>query len=263
MKSHWHMVATLSVKNVLMASPWNGKRHDYKNQYEKVKMHGNRWNERNNEFLSQNLPIMAGFVFPDFGFIDGFEGMEGNGPEQGTPVSHRIAIAGPDAIAVDRMGAELMGIHPHYLRYVANCAAVGKGNWDCANINVIGAKPENHIRKYQWADEIEDQIGWLGPPPPSVCTFNQLQLSAVREPRPPRRLHVDMPHSANTHMAIYNLRGRKVRQLLAHTLPAGRRPISWDELDDNGRRVPPGHYILQLRTGAGMVSKRLTVSPLR
>jgi uncharacterized protein (DUF362 family) len=44
------------------------------------------------------------------GLVDGFEGMEGNGPVSGTPVPHRIALASTDFLAVDRVGVECMGI---------------------------------------------------------------------------------------------------------------------------------------------------------
>ncbi|HYW47476.1 MAG TPA: DUF362 domain-containing protein [Bryobacteraceae bacterium] len=44
------------------------------------------------------------------GIVDGFEGMEGNGPASGTPVPHRIALASTDFLAVDRVGLECMGI---------------------------------------------------------------------------------------------------------------------------------------------------------
>ena len=37
--------------------------------------------------------------------IDGFEGMEGNGPKSGTPVASRIALASTDYVAVDRVAA--------------------------------------------------------------------------------------------------------------------------------------------------------------
>ena len=43
--------------------------------------------------------------------VDGYIGMEGRGPVNGTIVEHRIALAGHDVIAVDRIGLELMGIN--------------------------------------------------------------------------------------------------------------------------------------------------------
>ncbi len=42
--------------------------------------------------------------------IDGFEGMQGNGPASGTPVASRIAIASRDYIAADRVGVKRWGL---------------------------------------------------------------------------------------------------------------------------------------------------------
>ena len=53
---------------------------------------------------------MSRQLHPHLAVIDGFEGMEGNGPNDGTPVDHRVCIAGLDWLAADRVGIELMGI---------------------------------------------------------------------------------------------------------------------------------------------------------
>lgn len=50
-----------------------------------------------------------GLVRPDFTIIDGVEGMEIDGPIGGTPVAHKIALAGQDVVAVDSMCCRLMG----------------------------------------------------------------------------------------------------------------------------------------------------------
>ncbi len=260
MKTHWHMVSTLSVKNFIMASPWNGKRDDWKNQHEKLKMHGNVWNERNNEFLTKNIPFMGQSIWPDFAFVDGFEGMEGNGPEQGTPVDHKIALAGPDAVAVDRIAIEVMGINPHYMKYVHDCGEQGSGIFDCSRIDVVGENPANHLRQYQLADDIEEQIEWLGEPPPIMCSYSHItSINRKAKPKSQHDVNIDLPRSMNTHMAVFDLEGRKVRQILSHTLRGGRTSVKWDGRDDTGRKVTPGRYIIQLRTGAGMISEPVVI----
>ena len=72
--------------------------------------------------------------------IDGFEGMEGNGPNSGTPVSLRIALASTDIVAADPVAAETMGIDPEWLGYVKYCGSLGLGQWDPAKIEVLGSK---------------------------------------------------------------------------------------------------------------------------
>ena len=59
--------------------------------------------------------------------IDGFEGMEGNGPVGGTPIDHRVCVASPDWLAADRVAVELMGIDYAKVGYLNFCANAGLG----------------------------------------------------------------------------------------------------------------------------------------
>ena len=72
--------------------------------------------------------------------IDGFEGMEGNGPQPGTLVPSRVAIASTDYVAADRVGVEVMGINPEWVGYLGYCGATGLGQYDLAKIDMRGAK---------------------------------------------------------------------------------------------------------------------------
>jgi len=159
MKTHNCVLATLSLKNIAMASPINfpaGHKLFVSNQQEKAKMHegggtvGINWN------LYQLLPL----VRPDFCVIDGVEGMEGNGPANGTPVEHGIVLAGTDVVAVDRIGIELMGIDyadVAYLQWCAN-AGFGQGNRDLITVN--GPDISAHVVKYRMNDNIDWQLEW-------------------------------------------------------------------------------------------------------
>ena len=66
----------------------------------------------NHHAMNYNIAITAKHLRPCWGVavIDGFEGMEGNGPVGGDPVVMQIALAGPDYLAVDRVAMETMGI---------------------------------------------------------------------------------------------------------------------------------------------------------
>ncbi len=56
---------------------------------------------------------------PDLAVIDGFMGMEGQGPSGGDPVKMKVALAGIDAMAVDRTAAKLMGFDPDQIKYLS------------------------------------------------------------------------------------------------------------------------------------------------
>jgi uncharacterized protein (DUF362 family) len=161
LKTHNSVVMTAGLKNIAMAAPFNSaaaadggpaKAH-------KWKMHsgGPRW-------LHYNMFLMAQNVRPDFTIIDGVEGMEGDGPINGTPVDHRIALAGFDAVAVDSMCARLMGIPLENVGYINYLAAAGLGNTDRNKIEIIGGKdPDQNIITYKLGPNIDHQLEWKKP----------------------------------------------------------------------------------------------------
>jgi uncharacterized protein (DUF362 family) len=160
LKTHNTVVMTGGIKNIGMAAPLNpgsvngGKPISYKRN-----MHsgGPRW-------LHFNLYLMAQSVRPDFTIIDGVEGMEGNGPINGTPVDHRIAMAGFDVVAIDSMCARLMDIPLENVGYINYCAAAGLGNMDRDKIDIIGGKdPDMSIIPYKLGSNITNQLEWKEP----------------------------------------------------------------------------------------------------
>jgi uncharacterized protein (DUF362 family) len=168
LKTHNTVIMTAGLKNMAMGAPLNmpasngGRPLNYK-----MRMHagGPRW-------LHYNLYVMAQSVRADFTVIDGVEGMEGNGPISGTPVDHRIALAGEDVVAVDSMCARLMGIPLENVGYLNYCAAAGLGNVDREKIDIIGGKdPDKSVIPYKLASNATYQLEWKDPlnlpaPPP-------------------------------------------------------------------------------------------------
>jgi uncharacterized protein (DUF362 family) len=158
LKTHDNVVMTGGIKNITMCAPLNpgtvvngGRPISYKRN-----MHsgGPRW-------LHYNMFLVAQSMRPDFTIIDGVEGMEGNGPINGTPVDHRIALAGLDVVAVDSMCARLMGVPLDQVGYINYCAAAGLGNMERDKIEIIGDKdPDKSIIKYQMHRNIATQLEW-------------------------------------------------------------------------------------------------------
>ena len=160
LKTHNTVVMTAGIKNLTMAAPLNpGAVNGSKPISYKRNMHsgGPRW-------LHYNMFLVAPSVLPDFTIIDGVEGMEGNGPINGTPVDHRVALAGFDTVAVDSMCARLMGIPLENVGYLNYCAAAGLGNMDRNKIEIIGGKdPDKSIITYKLGSNITNQLEWKDP----------------------------------------------------------------------------------------------------
>lgn len=156
LKTHGDVVATLTIKNIVMGSPISHYRqHKAEGRNEKALMHSGGI-----KGINFNIFLLARRIRPHLSVIDGLVGMEGNGPAQGTPVGHGIALAGTDPLAVDRMGLELMGIDPDDVGYLTYLSEAGPGTADIRRIDVIGPDYRPHVMQYRLHDNIDRQLTW-------------------------------------------------------------------------------------------------------
>ncbi len=164
MKTHDRVIATLSLKNIVLGAPvkdlgfsWSPSRKPG-TVNDKPIVHGSGYRG-----LNYNLYAMSRYLHPHLAVIDGFEGMEGNGPNRGTPVDHRICVASPDWLAADRVGIELMGIDFAKVGYLNYCAQTGPGTADLSKIKITGEQISAHIKPYKLSDNVEKQLVWMNP----------------------------------------------------------------------------------------------------
>ncbi|MCL5745384.1 MAG: DUF362 domain-containing protein [Acidobacteria bacterium] len=136
MKTHGYASVTLSLKNMLLGAPMN----DYKVS-DKGQMHRGPHGEPN-DIIHFNMFHLAQEVYPDLAVIDGFTGMEGDGPSRGTPVDSRIAVSSVDPLAADVLSARLMGFDAKKILYLSAMTKAGMGQGNLERINVLGNRIE-------------------------------------------------------------------------------------------------------------------------
>ena len=159
LKTHNTVIATMNIKNMALGAPLHYRRGEAQRWNDKRIYHGGvRQTHYDILLTAQRLSRNWGA-----GVLDGFEGMEGNGPNSGTPVDHRVAIASTDMVAADRIGAEVMGINPDWLGYLKWCGDTGVGVWDRARIEVRGERPETVRREYRLHADLDRMLQWMGP----------------------------------------------------------------------------------------------------
>jgi hypothetical protein len=71
----------------------------------------------------------------------------------------------------------------------------------------------------------------------------------------------DLPHGQHVDLSIFDVTGRRVRQLVDGYRPAGTHSTQWDGDDDHGRKLGAGVYLSRLRVGGATAVGRLALIP--
>jgi uncharacterized protein (DUF362 family) len=86
-------------------------------------------------------------VKPVLTVVDGFVGMEGDGPVDGDPVRMDLIVAGRDVVAVDATCCRIMGFDPHNVKHVLRAHERGLGEVD--EVEVVGESVESVMRRFK------------------------------------------------------------------------------------------------------------------
>jgi uncharacterized protein (DUF362 family) len=148
-KTHESTVITLSAKNMVVGSLSKGD-------------HGNDRKKFHQGYQAMNLNMykIVQLVFPHLVVIDGFEGMEGNGPCSGEPVDLRVAIASSSFVAADAVGAAVMGQDLEKLGWLQYCQRGGLGVADLARITILGNSIAECRKPFRRHPDYDREIQW-------------------------------------------------------------------------------------------------------
>jgi len=128
LKTHVNTTVTLGMKNMfgLLPDKFKGKYH----------MKG----------ISDVVVDINTVLKPALTVIDGFVGMEGEGPINGTPVQMNLIIAGTDPVATDATAARVMGFNPYEIKHIRKAYEKGLGS---SEAQVLGEKLETVKRVFK------------------------------------------------------------------------------------------------------------------
>ncbi len=91
----------------------------------------------------------------------------------------------------------------------------------------------------------------------SAKTDNQLKFVPVMDKSVGGvQLAFNLPTEGTVSLVIYDISGRKIRELKNEGMSAGEHTVSWDGRDRSGRRSPSGVYLARLVSGSQAVSKK-------
>jgi hypothetical protein len=94
-----------------------------------------------------------------------------------------------------------------------------------------------------------------------ACNLPGVEVFALKaQPNPfsaTTRITFRLKQSMALELAVYNLRGQRVRTLLTGSAGIGEHSVNWDGRDDQGRNLPPGVYLYRLHGGGENASGKL------
>ncbi len=164
LKTHDLVGITLSLKNVVVGSGIKDPGAGYgffamRGRSDKSITHGG-----GTRGINYNLFALSPKLHPHLAVIDGYEGMEGTGPVNGTPVDQKVCVASLDWLAADRVAAELMGVDVSKIGYLTYCAQAGdRGEGDLSKIEIIGPAIKDHAKAYKLPNSWNQIISWQQP----------------------------------------------------------------------------------------------------
>ena len=189
-KTHDTVIATLSLKNMVMGSLIRDQRNGHKpgrftnaankvrrsipnhvrndptlapaidRVVQKVMRSDKMAMHMGYPLINLNLCRLAPHVFPHLAVIDGFLAMEGSGPAFGDPVDLRCAVAGTDFLAADTVGLALMGLSIDEIGYLRYCKLKGMGVGELDKIEVVGESLAACRRVFRLAPDAASQRRW-------------------------------------------------------------------------------------------------------
>jgi len=118
---------TLSLKNMIGAVTPKGSIHNH---------------------LSQKIVDLISVIKPSVAVIDGIIAGEGH-ETSGNPVEMNLVIAGTDPVAVDTVGAAVMGIPPESVKHLCLAEETGLGTCSIEEIEILGEPIEKVKRKFR------------------------------------------------------------------------------------------------------------------
>ncbi|HOT37178.1 MAG TPA: FlgD immunoglobulin-like domain containing protein [Candidatus Latescibacteria bacterium] len=101
---------------------------------------------------------------------------------------------------------------------------------------------------------------------PATLARFALYANAPNPFNPATTIRFDLPSSGFVTLAVYDINGRLVRNLLvglaasaARTFPAGQHSVTWDGCDNHGRAVASGVYLVRLTAPEGVLTGRMVL----
>ena len=226
MKTHINVVATLSMKNLVGLA--EQQVYQVAGQFARQDLHS-----RGIDLAIVDLNLARPI---SFAVIDGIWALEGNGPGLGTPVAMNMAIAGLNAVAVDRVGLSAMEFSQTAVPHVVYASLKGLGPSDVSKVKILG----DSYAPYPFAPAPIGPIIWQPTATPASFSLSAGGQTVFSFKLPqPCQIRVDVIQDSDVTPAANVV--RLVQNWMPSTGPV--QNFAWRGLNNSGGLVAPGLYL--------------------
>lgn len=161
-KTHDAVTVTLGIKNIAVGA----LKPSHKVLTDKIKrIFGGKFYRfslhQGYQAINLSLARLAKTIHPHLNIIDGFYGMQGNGPTHGDPVDWKITLAGLDCLEVDYFTAYLMGFDPQEIGYLYYLKKAWNPKLVINKIKIVGQTNwQNLQKKFKPHTKYKKQSAW-------------------------------------------------------------------------------------------------------
>lgn len=150
-----------------------------------------------------------------------------------------------------------------------NHGGVNNTSYDLTGVNIEGFWNNGALDVILWADEerlrlfeaklfldyednanVEEEIS-------SQPEGFQLDQNYPNPFNPETQISFSLPERVSVSLAVYNVFGQKVRELIKASLPVGSYKITWDGTDNQGNRLASGVYFSWLSAGGNTSTSKM------
>lgn len=136
---------------------------------------------------------------------------------------------------------------------------------------IAGPLDESSYGQYRCSDGTGAQSRWIhvspyfdttaAPEAPAAAAVFALERNRPNPFNPKTEIAFSLPEAGRVDLAVYDLKGRRVRTLIDGVRGAGRHVAEWSGNDDADRQVSAGVYFGVLRSPQGVLTRKLTLLP--
>ena len=145
---------------------------------------------------------------------------------------------------------------------------------DCiGDMSLFGRPVIGHLRVHKTGHALNHELvekvldGVLSnsmPPPTDTQNQNLPKVTALRQNQPNpfnpvTQIRFDLARDGHVRLEIFDVSGRHVRTLVDQNLKRQQHSVSWNGMDDAGRRVASGVYLYRLVTDDDTMTRRMVL----